>query len=1485
MADDVSRMSATHVSRIVEPLSEEDVFESLEDALSSGRTVTARGTRHAMGGHSMSKDGIILDMKRVDHVVFDASSDTVRCGAGAKWSDVISLLNRYGKAPRTLQSYCTFSVGGTVSVNAHGITTDFAMAESVSSLKLLRLNGSTGARESLLLRPQDELFGMVVGGFGLFGVIYEVELRVRNNVHLWMETLHCKPADFPFVYAGVLRDPQVQMKLARIDITSFEWIALYVFRSDSNVASVSNLPIKPREMGPISALIYKWLAGPLMELRFSVERSTGSALDWAPVATANELLFESAVPMGRLYSPLLAFDDTFLLQEYFIPSSSFAHFFEELKSVVQTIRSKSQRVTLLNITIRYLIKDDISALPYAQNDSYAFVLYYRLRRTNEADEEMRGYHMTLAEAALREGGTFYLPYRHHYTDEQLRKSYPMWDAFVSKKKQFDPLGMFTNNWWDRYGSVSAREKPSQALTIAPRPSVSTHDWTKVDVHRTNSFRAVFNDQRMRKVFAEDFLEETLTLLPSKRVMAMMAECIFDTRNATDDDIYQALSQKIKAETGGAAGQFFFLLKGLKQVAIQRAELTREVTSIVGRLGLLGLLHDYASIGDQGKLCLSLRKALAMHGQTVVINDTCGGEDDIAAVLERCSLTPVGTFERVDFLNIRKREFPGLKDESFDLVTMNQGLHHLVPAQIGNFLENVYRILRPGGLFIVREHDMEDIALRPILDCAHMVFNAETGVSPLAERTEIRGFRSIREWRTIIESFGFIDCRLYELQPHDCTEDVMMCFRKRGEYAMERVLQMSALPPEQASAASRVADAVPKVALAAALGVVNNILETLPQVRKFILGFLKDFLPTIPGFTAAIETQLENVVDSWLQMLERFAPLASHAKPSESTGPGIVPDEIFLIIPVLRARAKKGGMVESIIIDLYDQIVAAASSDKAVETYKKNTGNNNNNNVNASINARDFDLEVRALVQAVPSLSDLESVIQNAGISEKAASLLIASLTDENVAKLREYILKEMDDLTWRHIKSALVLVKQNPSPLTLEQILKQGSPWNALASAVLEWDKIQLTWTQTMGLQAVGLSGLLQLWRASQERRKRENVSNAISHISKEHQALIRSGLDKLAPLQTREFRAGAARLPVLEKVLFVENAVLHAHSLTRLLSDTTTDVTLAVAEAFDPETASIDLNSVRLPTTWRAGSHTLVVTYRPLVALSDVKTENTTPLLNGLHEAGLIDREWRATNTAFTWLKLPEWMQAETIQMFGNSMNHTPFYRFPFMQYFKTYVDVLSKETKLVAHMQGWFKTLLSDAFITDFVGAVIMYFGFGALNLVSIPIQMVTGQSYPEDSLHERLLFAAPRHLKWKDVCGSTHILEASEVSPGLWSVRIPTFKGFTPALKALSRCVPCATLLTISNNTVVQVRLQTTSPASSVSHDQIVSTLLQHPGTEIAVKFAYPTVGTVQNPLQICLSVQVIHLMSFLRKCETAWPEMVSVHQVYDFFNYET
>ena len=94
------------------------------------------------GGHTIAKDGFVVDMAKLKHAVFNEADSTVTVGPGIKWSELIVLLNGHGMSPKTLQSYASFSVGGSVSVNAHGITNDCCIHECVEAFTLIKWDGA-----------------------------------------------------------------------------------------------------------------------------------------------------------------------------------------------------------------------------------------------------------------------------------------------------------------------------------------------------------------------------------------------------------------------------------------------------------------------------------------------------------------------------------------------------------------------------------------------------------------------------------------------------------------------------------------------------------------------------------------------------------------------------------------------------------------------------------------------------------------------------------------------------------------------------------------------------------------------------------------------------------------------------------------------------------------------------------------------------------------------------------------------------------------------------------------------------------------------------------------------------------------------------------------------------------------------------------------------------------------------------------------------
>jgi hypothetical protein len=91
------------------------------------------------------------------------------------------------------------------------------------------------------------------------------------------------------------------------------------------------------------------------------------------LVSRNEEMYDS---MDYLKNRL---QDTDILQEYFVPPDQMPAFVDGLRTVV-----KRNRANLLNVTIRIVHKDIVTALPYAKEDMFAFVLYFN-QRLNDAD--------------------------------------------------------------------------------------------------------------------------------------------------------------------------------------------------------------------------------------------------------------------------------------------------------------------------------------------------------------------------------------------------------------------------------------------------------------------------------------------------------------------------------------------------------------------------------------------------------------------------------------------------------------------------------------------------------------------------------------------------------------------------------------------------------------------------------------------------------------------------------------------------------------------------------------------------------------------------------------------------------------------------------------------------------------------------------------------------------------------------------------------
>jgi ubiquinone/menaquinone biosynthesis C-methylase UbiE len=131
----------------------------------------------------------------------------------------------------------------------------------------------------------------------------------------------------------------------------------------------------------------------------------------------------------------------------------------------------------------------------------------------------------------------------------------------------------------------------------------------------------------------------------------------------------------------------------------------------------------------------------------------------------CDATMIPNSDQADFTfhqtNSDLSALP-VPSSSVDLVVALMSLHHV--QNVPFYLQELSRVIAPGGYFILREHDCDPIAnpgLSVFLDLIHGLY-ALVLSDPMEDPSFVENFfaayRSQRDWRVLLESeYGFICC--------------------------------------------------------------------------------------------------------------------------------------------------------------------------------------------------------------------------------------------------------------------------------------------------------------------------------------------------------------------------------------------------------------------------------------------------------------------------------------------------------------------------------------------------------------------------------------------------------------------------------------------------------------------------------------------------------------------------------------------------------
>lgn len=441
--DDASRANKSTHSGIVSlspnlEESEKLLQAALLRAKAEKKSIIPMGARHSMGKQAIKENAILINTLSMNGMSMEG--ELLRVQAGARWIEVIDFLAKKSKTVEIMQSNCDFTIGGTLSVNAHGWQPGRPpVGSSVSKITIMTADGKVLE----CTRTQNaDLFRHAIGGYGLFGIILEAWIKTVPNHILTSSTQQVLPDQFPLAWEQIKRDG-AELAYGRLSIAPdsfFGSVLLNTFYTEDTKTDPDPRPYEIDLKAKMARAIFRASLGSDRGKEFRHWMETAIGGEASGTHTRSKLLGEPVRVFGN-NDP----EKRDLLFECFVPKKKFPAFVEKARMII----GKSCP-TILNVTIREITQDYDSALPYANEDVFGLVMLFTIDRNSEAERETSEIARKLIDLSTTLGGSFYLPYRNFASREQVLKAYPGFVDFIEKKRAIDPDEIFSSGFYQKY---------------------------------------------------------------------------------------------------------------------------------------------------------------------------------------------------------------------------------------------------------------------------------------------------------------------------------------------------------------------------------------------------------------------------------------------------------------------------------------------------------------------------------------------------------------------------------------------------------------------------------------------------------------------------------------------------------------------------------------------------------------------------------------------------------------------------------------------------------------------------------------------------------------------------------------------------------------------------------------------------------------------------------------------------------------------------
>jgi FAD/FMN-containing dehydrogenase len=452
-----SQLNRTRVRELLSPRTRDELAEIVRSASRKGLPISVSGCRHSMGGQQFGTDSICIDTRSLNRVIsFDQERGLIEAEAGIQWPKLIrsylddqrDSANQWGIAQKQTGAD-TFTLGGSLSSNVHG--RGLAMKPLISNIESFTLVNADGKSIRCSRDENGELFRLAIGGYGLFGLISSVTLRLvpRQKLRRAVEIIRARdlPKSFEQRLAQKFLYGDFQFL---VDEKSPDFLQRGVFSCyhpiDEHEPIVAKKELRDDDWLELLRLAYTDREKAFK--RYSdYYLSTNGQTYWSDTNQLSAYLPNYA---QKLREQIGGEESSLIITEIYVPRTDLPEFLAQTAELL-----RSNHTIVIYGTVRLIEKDDESFLAWAK-EPYACIIFnlLTLHTTAGIEASARSFR-GLIDLAIARRGSYYLTYHKFAKLEQVVACYPQFKQFLALKRTYDPAERFQSDWYRYYRKLFA----------------------------------------------------------------------------------------------------------------------------------------------------------------------------------------------------------------------------------------------------------------------------------------------------------------------------------------------------------------------------------------------------------------------------------------------------------------------------------------------------------------------------------------------------------------------------------------------------------------------------------------------------------------------------------------------------------------------------------------------------------------------------------------------------------------------------------------------------------------------------------------------------------------------------------------------------------------------------------------------------------------------------------------------------------------------